>query len=183
MKKGKVRKNLIIFAIGFLIFGSIGVCAITYFPSNQVTYDIKTSGLNATEVQTAIDELYSKAKSCSSDSRFSSITAFMTAGTIGVIYSDSTGIYMLNSGGNTKLLNMTANTMDILVLFNYGVLIFSTDDGIYISTITDSASSPQKISNMIANDITVITNSAYFSTNDGIYMWNGNAGDDPVKVY
>ena len=103
--------------------------------------------------------------------------------TMGVIYSDSTGIYMIGSMGNIKLLNMTANTMDILVLSTYGVLIFSNNDGIYISTITDDASNPQKISNMIANDIAVINSAAYFSTNDGIYMWDGNSYNDPVKIY
>ena len=180
----KTLKNKILFLILVSFIGGITIVyAITYFPSNQVTYDNKTSGLNATEVQTAIDELYSKAKNCSSKSKFYSMTAFMVNRTMGVIYSDSTGIYMIGSMGNIKLLNMTANTMDILVLSTYGVLIFSNNDGIYISTITDGASNPQKISNMIANDIAVINSAAYFSTNDGIYMWDGNSYNDPVKIY
>ena len=55
----KVLKNRIfIFVLGGLIFGTVGVCAATYFPSNQVTYDNKTSGLESTDVQGAIDELY-----------------------------------------------------------------------------------------------------------------------------
>ena len=44
---------------------SVGVCAVTYFPSNQVTYDNKTSGLKSSDVQGAIDELYIKAQQIS----------------------------------------------------------------------------------------------------------------------
>ena len=41
-----------------LVFGTIGVSAATYFPSVDVTYDNKESGLVSTDVQGAIDELY-----------------------------------------------------------------------------------------------------------------------------
>ena len=58
-KLKKILKNRIfIFVLGGLIFSSVSVYAITYFPSNQVTYDNKASGLKATQVQGAIDELY-----------------------------------------------------------------------------------------------------------------------------
>ena len=46
-----------------IIVGTVSVSAVTYFPSNQTTYDNKASGLNATNVQDAIDELYKKADS------------------------------------------------------------------------------------------------------------------------
>ena len=46
------------FILGALIFGTIGVSAATYFPSNDVTYDNTKSGLSSTNVQGAIDELY-----------------------------------------------------------------------------------------------------------------------------
>ena len=60
MKKIKEfsKKYLIGFFIGLILFTVVGVYATTYFPSNQTTYDNKVSGLNATNVQTAIDELY-----------------------------------------------------------------------------------------------------------------------------
>lgn len=51
------------FILGALIFGTIGVSAATYFPSNDVTYDNTESGLKSTNVQEAIDELYQKANS------------------------------------------------------------------------------------------------------------------------
>ena len=44
--------------IGILLCVTIGVMATTYFPSNDVTYDNKESGLSSTDVQGAIDELY-----------------------------------------------------------------------------------------------------------------------------
>ena len=46
------------FITGIIICGGISVIAATYFPSNDVTYDNKGSGLVSTDVQGAIDELY-----------------------------------------------------------------------------------------------------------------------------
>lgn len=61
-KKGKIKKilntKIFYFVLGALIFGTIGVSAATYFPSNDVTYDNSESGLESTDVQGAIDELY-----------------------------------------------------------------------------------------------------------------------------
>ena len=61
-KKEKIKKILntkpFYFVLGAIIFGSIGVSAATYFPSNDVTYDNSESGLKSTDVQGAIDELY-----------------------------------------------------------------------------------------------------------------------------
>ena len=53
-----LKKNLIGFILGFVSVGVIAVYAETYFPSNNVTYDNKESGLTSTNVQGAIDELY-----------------------------------------------------------------------------------------------------------------------------
>ena len=60
--KEKVKEFLISYLPGFItsliVCGGVSVLAMTYFPSNQTTYDNKTSGLNSTNVQGAIDELY-----------------------------------------------------------------------------------------------------------------------------
>ena len=57
----KILKNRIfLFVLGILISGSVSVLAVTYFPSNQVTYNNGTSGLKSTDVQGAIDELYNE---------------------------------------------------------------------------------------------------------------------------
>ncbi len=56
--KEKIKKNLIGFIIGVITAFSISVIAATYFPSNQTTYDNSVSGLQSTNVQDAIDELY-----------------------------------------------------------------------------------------------------------------------------
>ena len=60
MKKIKEfsKKYLIGFFIGLILFTIVGVSAATYFPSNQTTYNNGTTGMSATNVQTAIDELY-----------------------------------------------------------------------------------------------------------------------------
>ena len=61
--KSKIKKfinsKLFIFIITALVFSTIGVSAATYFESSAVTYDNTESGLNSTDVQGAIDELYS----------------------------------------------------------------------------------------------------------------------------
>ena len=54
----KIKKNIIGFVIGVITTFSISVIAATYFPSNQTTYDNTDSGLQSTNVQDAIDELY-----------------------------------------------------------------------------------------------------------------------------
>ena len=64
----KLKNKIIIFALFMFVCGMIGVYAATYFPSNDVTYDNKESGLTSTNVQGAIDELYGKAQQCSSNS-------------------------------------------------------------------------------------------------------------------
>ena len=60
MKKIKyyVRKNLISFVIGLILFGSLGAYAIVTFQSKDVSYENKSSGLSSNNVQGAIDELY-----------------------------------------------------------------------------------------------------------------------------
>ena len=60
MKKFKefAKEYLIGFITGIIVCGGVSVIAATYFPSNQVTYDNGTSGMQATDVQGAIDELY-----------------------------------------------------------------------------------------------------------------------------
>ena len=53
--KEKIKKifksRAFIFVTTALVFSTIGVSAATYFPSNDVTYDNKESGLKSTDVQ------------------------------------------------------------------------------------------------------------------------------------
>ncbi len=52
------KSYLIGLILGIVVSGTISVIAATYFPSNQTTYDNSVSGLQSTNVQDAIDELY-----------------------------------------------------------------------------------------------------------------------------
>lgn len=55
----KIFKNKIfIFTLGVMLTWGMSVLAATYFPSGDVTYDNSSSGLESTNVQEAIDELY-----------------------------------------------------------------------------------------------------------------------------
>ena len=55
-----LKKYLIGFILGVITTFSISVIAATYFPSKDVTYDNKESGLESQNVQGAIDELYAE---------------------------------------------------------------------------------------------------------------------------
>ena len=52
------KKYLIGFTLGLISGSLVMVYAETYFPSNQVTYENTASGMQSTDVQGAIDELY-----------------------------------------------------------------------------------------------------------------------------
>ncbi len=60
--KERIKKIMIGYLPGFItgliICGAVSVIAATYFPSKDVTYDNTESGLESTNVQGAIDELY-----------------------------------------------------------------------------------------------------------------------------
>ena len=68
MKKigNKIKQNakvITAFVLGAILTGGT-VYAATVLPSSQVGYDNSTSGLAATDVQGALDELYVKANKC-----------------------------------------------------------------------------------------------------------------------
>ena len=52
------KKYLLGFIIGSILFGTLGVYAVTYFPGLNTTYDNSESGMASTNVQDALDELY-----------------------------------------------------------------------------------------------------------------------------
>ena len=60
--KNKIKKffqnKIFLLILGIFIGGTTCIYAVTYFPSNQVTYNNTSSKLNSTDVQGAIDELY-----------------------------------------------------------------------------------------------------------------------------
>ena len=58
MKKYYIKKNIIGFIVGVILCTGTFVYAAVTFPSNEVTYDNTASGLESTNVQGAIDELY-----------------------------------------------------------------------------------------------------------------------------
>ena len=57
LKKIK-KKNIFSFIVGTVIFGVINVYAVTYYASSATNYDNSTSKMKSTNVQSAIDELY-----------------------------------------------------------------------------------------------------------------------------
>ena len=62
------NNKIFMFIFGGVLFSAVSVYAVTYFPSNQVTYDNSSSKLSSTNVQGAIDELYNTCKTATSTS-------------------------------------------------------------------------------------------------------------------
>ena len=60
MKKNYIKTNIIGFVIAITIVSGFVVYAAVTFPSKDVTYENGTSGLESTNVQGAIDELYAE---------------------------------------------------------------------------------------------------------------------------
>ena len=109
-KLKKVFKNRIFICIlTALITGTISVYAVTYFPSNQVTYDNTTSGLKSSDVQGAIDELYNTCSSAvsSGDYLYYAVNEY----TSGRYYASPTGgtLYRCNADGGSCTSILTAS--------------------------------------------------------------------------
>ena len=64
-----IKQNIFGFIIGGLIFGIAGVSAATYYASSDVSYDNSSSGMSATDVQSAIDELYNECSTSATSGR------------------------------------------------------------------------------------------------------------------
>ena len=78
-KQKRIRKNnFFCFLLGLIVAGTASVAASAVFPSNSVTYDNKESGLSATDVQGAIDELYNTCISTSGTIAIDKITNLLS---------------------------------------------------------------------------------------------------------
>ena len=135
-KLKKIFKNkFILFIIAAIFCGTMGVYAVTYFPSNQVTYDNTSSQLNSTDVQGAIDELYNTCKNAASGSNFKAISAVApSSGYFYIFFSTDDGIYRMEGDGRdtVKISSYVANAISAVAPgSSYLYIFFSTDDGIY----------------------------------------------------
>ena len=98
-KLKKVFNNKIfMFIFGGLLFSAVSVYAITYFPSNQVTYDNSSSKLSSTNVQGAIDELYNTCSKVASSGKYMYYAT--TYYGISVDYPEGGSLYRCNVDGS-----------------------------------------------------------------------------------
>ena len=131
MLKKLFKNRIFIFVLGIFICGTAGVYAVTYFPSNQVTYDNKTSGLKSSDVQGAIDELYSTCSSsmAAGDYLYYSVNNYGVNGTAPNGYN----LYRCNSNGDSCTMINSSN-------HDEGIgSIYSTGDYLYYSVNNYSA--------------------------------------------
>ena len=100
--RGKIKKifnnKIFMFIFGGVLFSAVSVYAVTYFPSNQVTYDNSSSKLSSTNVQGAIDELYNTCKAATSVSSGNYIYFYVSMSGIAGIYR-----IPVNGGAATKI--------------------------------------------------------------------------------
>ena len=64
------NNKIFMFIFGGVLFSAVSVYGVTYFPSNQVTYDNSSSKLSSTDVQGAIDELYNTCSKVASSGKY-----------------------------------------------------------------------------------------------------------------
>lgn len=100
MKKivNKIKQNakaIAAFLLGIALTGGT-VYAATVLPSSQVGYDNSTSGLAATDVQGALDELYTKANHCKLDFRQEFLQNVDSPNDFSYMFEDSTNIPCLD---------------------------------------------------------------------------------------
>ena len=101
MKKIKVflKNNIKLFLgiiIGGIVFGTIGVYAAILYASSDVSYDNTTSGLTSTNVQDALDELYTKANTRIDPNI--ELNKIVTTNTTGRVYATSSGVCIVRKG-------------------------------------------------------------------------------------
>ena len=199
--KDKIKKvfksRIFLCILTALLTGTVSVYAVTYFPSNQVTYDNKTSGLKSSDVQGAIDELYN---TCSS-----------------VAQSGDYIYYTVNNANNTDfrdgpsgiLYRMTLdgedNTNLVQKLSGYTIdSVYVADDYIYYTvnnaSITDFRDGPsgilyrmtldgedntnlvQKLSGNTIDSVYVTDDYIYYTVNNALYRMTLDGEDNTNLV-
>ncbi len=114
MVKRLFKSKIFLCILTALITGTVSVYAVTYFPSNQVTYDNKTSGLKSSDVQGAIDELYNTCSSVVSSGDYIYYTSNNTDNVSGV---SGTLYRMTLDGKNETTLSQLYNGYTIDSIF------------------------------------------------------------------
>ena len=110
-----------------LIVGIAGVSAATYFPSGDVTYDNKESGLSSTDVQGAIDELYTTCSSSMKSGNYLFYTSNQTWSGNQVTYAS---IHQLSLNSQNDKIIYSINNINIQEIDS----VYVTDNYIYYST-------------------------------------------------
>ncbi len=135
-KLKKILKNKIfIFILGGIFFSTISIYAVTYFPSNNVTYDNKTSGLSSTDVQGAIDELYNTCSSSVISGDYIYFTGYSEAASQKQNYLYKVSI---NGGTPTEISIKSSSNWDYVVN-NFTIV----KDTIYFTGYSEAASQKQ----------------------------------------
>lgn len=166
-KLKKIFKNkFILFIIAAIFCGTMGVYAVTYFPSNQVTYNNSSSKLNSTDVQGAIDELYNTCKN---------MTSVSSGNTIYYTYKGSIYAEPIN-GGTPRFVNSIGGSdvtgMDVSGDYIY----YSTSNGIVKSSINGGNQYYIFSGNIPISDLEVSGNYVYFVSQDEVRRISVNGG-------
>ena len=120
------------FLLGGVLLSTVSVYAVTYFPSNQVTYDNSSSKLNSTNVQGAIDELYSTCSKAVSSGKYMyyAVANYSYDGVSSVPYSGT--LVRCNADGNS------CTSIASVSRYQYINSVYATDEYMYYTVANHS---------------------------------------------
>ena len=162
------NSKILFLILGLFIGGTTCVFAVTYFPSNQVTYDNSTSTLKSTDVQGAIDELYSTCKECTSTSESSDNVYTLSSN--GAVYKWDGSSF--NSFGNPtsagQFVGIATSGDNIYIMRENGAVY--KWDGSRFKSFGNPTSAGQFVGIATSGD-----NIYIMSENGKVYKWNGSS--------
>ena len=166
--KDKIKKvfksRIFLCILTALLTGTVSVYAVTYFPSNQVTYDNKTSGLKSSDVQGAIDELYN---TCSSAAQSGDYVYYSVHNNYG------SGISRMDLDGKNVvgIQSTTVSSSGTQVIYDS---IYVTDDYVYYSVHSNYGSGISRMDldgkNVVGIQSTTVSSSGTLVIYDSIYV-------------
>ena len=154
------KRYLLGFILGMLLAGVGTVIATTYFPSNQTTYDNSNSGMQATNVQSAIDELYN---TCTAKPPATDTITNLLPSTPNELYKDEHGDIRYYGSNPNNYVNFNNELWRIIGIIDGKIKIIRNESiGIYAWASNNSY-------NWNNSDLKSYLNEDYYNLIDGTY--------------
>ncbi len=148
------------FITGIIVCGTVSVIAATYFPSNDVTYDNKESGLESTDVQGAIDELY---KTCTAKPSATDTIKDLVSTNTNELYKDEHGDIRYYGASPNNYVSFNNELWRIIGVIDGKIKIIRSE------SIGEYAWAPNNSNNWNNSDLKSYLNGDYYNSIDGTY--------------